>query len=121
MDLFYAYLKLLVAFPIVIILLYFVLRYLLPRFAPALGMGRRLKVVERLALSNRTFLYVVSLDKQYLLLAATPNTVTLIKDLGEEWEDPLQELSETGKIPQEPLPFAGILNNIINRIKGREK
>ena len=118
MELFYAYLKLFVAFPAVMVLLYFTLRYLLPRFAPALGMGRRLRVIERLALNNRTFLYVVNLDKQYLLLAATPHTVTLLKDLGEDWDDPLQDLSETVVNPPELLPFAGVLRKITHKIKG---
>ena len=49
MELYYAYLRLLVAFPLVIALIYFGLRFLMPYFAPALGMGRRMKVVERLA------------------------------------------------------------------------
>ena len=115
MELYYAYLRLLVAFPLVIALIYFGLRFLMPYFAPALGMGRRMKVVERLALSNRTFLYVVKVDDAYLLLAATPNAVNLLKELGEDWEESLQGGPETAKIQQMPLSFAGILRELRER------
>jgi flagellar biosynthetic protein FliO len=118
MELYYAYLRLLVAFPLVIVLIYFGLRFLLPYFAPALGMGRRMKVVERLALNNRTFLYVVKVDREYLLLATTSNAVTLLKDLGKDWEDSLQEVPETTKTPREFLSFAGILRQV--REKSRD-
>lgn len=111
MELYYAYLRLLVAFPLVIVLIYFGLRFLMPYFAPALGMGRRMKVVERLALSNRTFLYVVKVDDAYLLLAATPNAVNLLKELGEDWEESLQGVPEQHM----PLSFAGILRGIRER------
>ena len=115
MELYYAYLRLLVAFPLVIALIYFGLRFLMPYFAPAMGMGRRMKVVERLALSNRTFLYVVKVDGAYLLLAATPNAVTLLKELGEGWEESLHGVPETAEIQQMPLSFAGILRGIRER------
>ncbi|HAA35147.1 MAG TPA: flagellar biosynthetic protein FliO [Firmicutes bacterium] len=115
MELYYAYLRLLVAFPLVIALIYFGLRFLMPYFAPAMGMGRRMKVVERLALSNRTFLYVVKVDGAYLLLAATPNAVTLLKELDEGWEESLQGGPETAKIQQMPLSFAGILRELRER------
>lgn len=76
------YLRLLIAFPLVVILTYFCLRFFLPRFAPSLGMGRRIQVVERAALNNRTFLYIIKVGKDYLLLASTGGGVTLLKDLG---------------------------------------
>lgn len=117
MELYYAYLRLLVAFPLVIALLYFSLRFILPFFAPALSMGRRLRVVERIALNNKAFLYVVNVDKQYFLLAATPNSVTLLKDLGEGWDESLQGVPETAKIQREPLPFAGGLGKLSRKLK----
>jgi flagellar biogenesis protein FliO len=120
MELFYAYLRLLVAFPLVIVLIYFGLRFLMPYFAPSLGLGRRLKVVERLALNNRTFLYVVNVDKQFLLLAATPNAVTLLKDLGEEWDESLQKTPETAKIQREHLTFAGVLDKFSSKFKANK-
>ncbi|MGI6307386.1 MAG: FliO/MopB family protein [Dethiobacteria bacterium] len=95
MELYAAYLRFFVAFPLVMILAWFGLRFLLPRFAPMLGMGRRIQVLERVALHSRAYLYVVKVGEDYFLLAAAPGSVTLLKDLGPDWaENSL--LQETG-------------------------
>ena len=119
MELYSAYLRLLVAFPLVMILAYWGLRFLLPRFAPALGMGKKIQVVERVALHPRAFLYIVKVGEDYFLLAATHSSVTLLKDLGRAWaEDSL--LTETGTAPPSPEPlswgsFAGLLEKLKDR------
>ena len=41
MDLYFAYLRFFLAFPLVILLIYLCFRYVIPRFAPALGMEER--------------------------------------------------------------------------------
>lgn len=112
MELVYAYLRLLVAFPLVIALIYFGLRFLVPYFAPSLGRESRLKIVERLPLNNRAFIYVVSVDEHYFLLAATPNAVTLLKDLGEEWEKSRPETPEKVQMQRKPFPFAETLRKL---------
>ncbi|MDO9536579.1 MAG: flagellar biosynthetic protein FliO [Bacillota bacterium] len=113
MDLFYHYLRLLIAFPLVVLLTYFTLRFFLPRFAPALGMGRRVQVVERTALNSRTFLYIVKVGNDYLLIASAGGAVTLLKDLGtspdEEFLSPSQAL---GKEVSQPLTFTGVLEKL---------
>ena len=106
MELYAAYLRFFVAFPLVMILAWFGLRFLLPRFAPMLGMGRRIQVLERVALHSRAYLYVVKVGEDYLLLAAAPGSVTLLKDLGPDWaENSL--LQETGLYGSQE---AGIFN-----------
>ncbi len=83
MDLYLAYLRLFLAFPLVLLLIFFCFRYIIPRFAPALGMGGSVQVVERIALTSRTMLFVVRAGDEYLLLASSANGVTLLKVLEE--------------------------------------
>lgn len=118
MELYYAYLRLLIAFPLIIALIYFGLRFLLPYCTPAFGGGaRRIKVVERAALNNRAFLYIVKVDDQYLLLAATINSVTLLKELGEKKEASLAEALPRAQISSEPFSFAAVLQGLREKSK----
>ncbi|MEW5919734.1 MAG: flagellar biosynthetic protein FliO [Bacillota bacterium] len=110
MELYQAYLRLLLVFPLVIILAYFGLRFFLGRFAPAFGMGRRVQVLERTALNSRTFLYVVKVGDDYLLVGLTANNVVLLKDLGPGWgQDFYGELGNTPLREEKPVSFAAIL------------
>jgi flagellar biogenesis protein FliO len=83
MDLYLAYLRLFLAFPLVLLLIFLCFRYIIPRFAPALGMGGSVQVVERVVLNARTTLFVVRAGDEYLLLASSANGVTLLKVLEE--------------------------------------
>lgn len=114
MDVYYAYLRLLIAFPLVIVAAYFGLRFLLSRYGAALSMGNRVRVVERVALGTRTFLYVVKVGKEFLLIAATSNGVFLLKDLGEA-EEFAGEYLDGGGGADAPLTFAGLME----RLKGK--
>ena len=82
MDLYFAYLRFFLAFPLVILLIYLCFRYVIPRFAPALGMGGNVQIMERVVLNTRTTLFVVRVGDEYLLLASSANGVTLLKSLG---------------------------------------
>lgn len=106
LELYYAYLRLLIAFPLVIALAYWGLRYLLPRFAPAWGMGKKIRVVERTALHSRAFLYVVKVGENYFLLAATHSSITLLKDLGRSWEENFLPAETEAGIETEPGDFS---------------
>ena len=119
MELYQAYLKVLLVFPLILILAYCGLRFFLGRFAPALGMGRRLQVLERTALNSRTFLFVVKAGEEYLLIGTSANTVVLLKDLGRDWEkDYGGEKGETLWPEQKrPLSFAPILQ----RLRSKER
>lgn len=113
MDLYIAYLRLFIAFPLVMALAYWGLRFLLPRFAPVWGAGKRIQVVERAALHSRAFLYVVKVGEDYLLLAVTQGSITFLKDLGPSWAEN-SILTETGNAPGGPEllsrgSFAGLL------------
>lgn len=122
MELYKAYLRLLVAFPLVILLAYFGLRFLLPRLAPDWSAGRKIRVVEKTALHPRAFLYVVQVDKNYFLLAVTQTNVAFLKDLGRTWADDPPPM-EREDDPQSPEPsmrgsFAGLLERL--RSKGNQ-
>jgi flagellar biosynthetic protein FliO len=113
MELYSAYLRLLLAFPLVIVFIYICFRFIMPRFAPALGAGRRMQVVDRVALSTRTFLFVVRVGNDYLLLASNSNGVTLLKDLGECWGEKFNaEATALDKVREGPLTFATILEGL---------
>ena len=118
MDLYHAALRLLLVFPLVIILTYFGLRFFLGRFAPAFGLGRRVQVLERSALNSRTFLYVVKVGDDYLLVGTTASTVVLLKDLGPNWgEDYCGDIENRDVQPGAANPsFASLLN----RLGGKE-
>ena len=85
MELYKVYLRLLLVYPLIIVLAYFGLRFFLHRFAPAFGLGRRVQVLERTALNNRTFLFVVKVDEDYLLIGVSAYTIALLKELGPDW------------------------------------
>ena len=116
MELYVAYLRLLIAFPLVMILAYWGLRFLLPRLAPVWGTGKRIQVVERTALHSRAFLYVVKVGEDYFLLATTQNSVTFLKDLGQSWleDSPLTEADSAfhGPEPFGRRGFAGLLEKL---------
>lgn len=120
MEIYYAYLKLLVALPVVILLAYYGLPLVMRRFAPSLGMGRRVQVIERTALNARTFLYVVKAGKNYLLLAVSQAGVTLLKDLGDDWEEGYEEeMALEGA--QEQLNFGEVLGKLKGKKAGGDK
>ncbi len=114
MELYQAVLRLLIVFPLVIILTYFGLRFFLRRFAPAFGMGRQVRVLERSALNSRTFLYVVKVGDDYLLVSTTANTVVLLKDLGPNWGEKFYGENESleGYPERENLSFAAMLQEM---------
>lgn len=110
MDLYGAYLRFFVFFPLVMLLAYFGLRFLLPRYAPLLGAGRKIQVLEKVALHSRACLYVVRAGENYLLLAVVPGNVTLLKDLGPDWAASYMQ-QETGSVDSEgpeALSFTGL-------------
>ena len=88
-EVYYAFFRLIIAFPIVILLIYGVLRYLLPRFFQPAGYSKNknIKIVESAALNPRTHLYIVQVKNHYLLLASSSGEVSILKDLGETWRE----------------------------------
>lgn len=120
MEPYQALLRLLLVFPLVIILTYFALRFFLKRFAPALGMGRRVQVLERVALNSRTFLYVVKVENEYLLIGTSANNVVVLKDLGTDWGENIYGDNElmAGFTSGEPVSFDALLQRLKEKIPG---
>jgi flagellar protein FliO/FliZ len=82
-DLIWAVVRLLVALPLVLGMIYLVLKY---GFARRYGMtagNHRMKLVEQLPLGPKTILSLVALGGRYYLLAHQDNSISLVKDLGE--------------------------------------
>ncbi|HAP32652.1 MAG TPA: hypothetical protein DCQ14_06350 [Firmicutes bacterium] len=94
----YAFFRLFIAFPIVILLIYGVLRYLLPRFMQPAGYSKNIKILESAALNPRTHLYIVQIKNHYLLLASSSGEVRLLKDLGETWREGSPEPEHDGPL-----------------------
>ena len=87
MDLYNSYLRLFIYFPLVLFLIYFILRVLLRRLGPSLNYQSRIQVVERIMISPRVFILIVRIADEYLLLSSSANGVTLLKDLGPGWPE----------------------------------
>lgn len=82
-DLIWAVVRLLVALPLVLGLVYLVLKYGLARRYVVTSGNRRMKLVEQLPLGPKTILSLVALGGRHYLLAHQDNSISLIKDLGE--------------------------------------
>jgi flagellar biosynthetic protein FliO len=120
MEIYSAYLKLLIVFSFTIALTYFCLRFFLQRFGSVFGMGRRIKVMERVVLGTRAHLYVVKVGDEYLLIASAPNGITLLKELGKGWEEDGHGEELIGKnADRNFLSFKTIINRIT--VKKRNK
>lgn len=82
-DLVWAMVRMLVTLPLVLGLVYLVLKYgLARRYVTASGQ-RRMKLVEQLPLGPKSTLSLVTLGGVYYLLAHQDNSITLVKELGE--------------------------------------
>jgi flagellar biogenesis protein FliO len=82
-DLVWAMVRMLVTLPLVLGLVYLVLKYgLARRYVTASGY-RRMKLVEQLPLGPKSTLSLVTLGGVYYLLAHQENSISLVKELGE--------------------------------------
>lgn len=88
-DLVWALVRMLVTLPLVLGLVYLVLKYGLARRYITTSGQRRMKLVEQLPLGPKSTLSLVALGGVYYLLAHQENSISLIKELGElpEMED----------------------------------
>ena len=78
-----ALLRLLVALPLVLLLCFVVLRYLVPRTLSGFAAGRRMRVVEQLPLGPKTGMSLVRVGARYYLLAYHEGAVTVVKEMDE--------------------------------------
>jgi flagellar biosynthetic protein FliO len=117
-SLFPSYLRLLVFFPLVILLIFVVMRFVLWRIAPANQRGSRIYVVERTMIASKTLLLVVKVGDEYILLSAGTNGVTFLKELGRNWEEEPWPPSEDGS-SNKPMKFEDIYNSIRNKFAGK--
>jgi len=121
-----SYLRLLIFFPLVIFLIFVVMRFVLWRIAPANQRGNRIYVVERAVIASKTLLLVVKVGDEYILLSSGTNGVTFIKELGRDWEDepwPPEEGSGSGGSSGfssfSSMKFEDILTTIRNKFSGK--
>lgn len=87
MDLYNSYLRLFIYFPLVLFLIYFILRVLLRRLGPSLHYQSRIQVIERIMISPRVFIMIVKIGDDYLLISSSATGVSLLKDLGPDWPE----------------------------------
>ncbi len=106
MDLYNAYLRLFIYFPLVLFLIYFFLRILLRRLGPSLSIESRISIVERVMISPRVFLLVVRVGDEYFLLSSSATGVTLLKELGSNWQEFLEQTCQNN------TAFSPTLNGI---------
>lgn len=82
-ELIWALVRLMVALPLVLGMVYLVLKYGLARRYVVTSGQRRMKLVEQLPLGPKSVLSLVALGGRYYLLAHQDNSISLIKDLDE--------------------------------------
>ncbi|NMA51851.1 MAG: FliO/MopB family protein [Peptococcaceae bacterium] len=82
-DLTQAVVRLLVSLPIVLALIYLVLKYGLARRYMVVKGNGRMKLLEQLPLGPKTTLSLVAFGGKYYLLAHQENTISLVKELDE--------------------------------------
>ena len=99
-ELVWAVVRMLVTLPIVLGLIYLVLKYgLARRYATTAG-NRRMRLVEQLPLGPKSAPSLVTLGGVYYLLAHQENSISLVKELGELPE--MNELEIAGVVELTP-------------------
>lgn len=102
-DLVWAIVRMLVTLPLVLGLVYLVLKYGLARRYITTSGQRKMKLVEQLPLGPKSTLSLVTLGGVYYLLAHQENSISLIKELGELPE--IEEAKIAGVIELKPQPI----------------
>jgi flagellar protein FliO/FliZ len=90
-----ALLRLAVALPLVLLLCFVVLKYLVPRTLSGFMSARRMRLVEQLPLGPKTGLSLVRVGGRYYLLAYHEGAVTVVREM-----DELPELLEAEPNPR---------------------
>lgn len=81
-ELWGAFLRLLIALPLTLLLAYGALKFLLPRRFP-LASGRRMRLVEQLPLGPKAGLWLVQVGEKYYLLAHHDGAITTVREYEE--------------------------------------
>lgn len=104
-NLFWAVVRLLVCLPLVVGLMYLLLRFgLYRRFLPVRA-GRYVRVVEQVPLGPKTVVSLVKVCDRCYLLGHGEGTVTILKEINETF-------------PEEPAaPVFGIEQGVVSRIR----
>jgi len=106
-ELIFAFIRTIIALPVVVGLAYVVIKYGLARRGLAQGGtgGRRMRVVEQLPLGAKGLLHLVEVGDKYYLLAQSENGFTMIKEL-DRLPDPLADTDSANGLPD----FRQLLN-----------
>ncbi|MEW6447615.1 MAG: flagellar biosynthetic protein FliO [Bacillota bacterium] len=84
-DLFWAVVRLIICLPLVVGLMYLVLRFgLYRRFVPARA-GRYIRVMEQVPLGPKTVVSLVKVSDRYYLLGHGEGTITILKEINESF------------------------------------
>ena len=112
-----SYLRLFIFFPLVILLIFALSRYVMRRFMPSSQRGSRIYIVERMAVSPKTLLLVVKVGDEYILLSSGATGVTFLKDLGRNWEEPPAP-GEEGH--DNIVKFEDLFSSLRNKLSGKK-
>ncbi|MCL6639500.1 MAG: flagellar biosynthetic protein FliO [Firmicutes bacterium] len=109
-EIFWAFIKLFVALPVVLVLACFVIRYIIGNKALSGAGARRMRVLERLPLTPKTAVVLLELGGRYYLLALHEAGVTLLKEL--------EELPAAFDRESEGAPEGGFADILQRRLDG---
>ncbi|MGI6096681.1 MAG: FliO/MopB family protein [Dethiobacteria bacterium] len=108
-------LKLFVFLPLIVLLAYLIIRYWGRLQGLSGDRQATVKILERVAIDNRSALYLVQFGESYLLLAAGPQGLNLLKEA--EFEDLVRFLPENS----EPIGETATFQKLLDKLRGRGK
>lgn len=99
-DLVFAFIRIMIALPVVVGLAYLVIKYgLARRYATQRGPGgRRMRAVEQMPLGTKGLLHLVEVGDKYYLLAQSESSFTMIKEF-DSLPAPLPATPNTNELP----------------------
>ncbi|MTI80183.1 MAG: flagellar biosynthetic protein FliO [Firmicutes bacterium] len=117
-EILFAFIRTLVALPLVLALAYFVIKYGLARrgFAQNNAGGRRMRVLEQMPLGSKGLLTLVQVGDKYYLLAHSENGVTLVK----EYDTLPNSIKDGGTVSDLP-DFKQVLQQKFKHYTGRKQ
>lgn len=82
-DFFVALLKLLVAFPLVLVIIYFFFKFLNQK-QQLFHMGKYIKIIEQIPVAPKAYLAVAKLGQKFVVISITEKSINILQEVPEE-------------------------------------
>lgn len=109
-DYFWAVVRLLICLPLVVGLIYLVLRYGLPRQFLGVRPGRHIKVIEQVPLGPKTVVSLLQVGSKFYLVGYGEKTMAILEELEGDFPD-----ETTPSLPEFDRAIASKIRRIVQR------